>query len=411
VVGPANASSVEIAGASLRILALSAFYPPDTVGGYEWAAFEVLTRLAARGHEVDVLAGLPDGACESLPRVSRILRRVQVRDSAQTSGARYEALKAYCYNYQTVLRAVERLRPDLLYVWSGANLTPAVMAAVESSGRPAVFHLEDTWLLQARDQGGAGGLAGAASRLVRSLLAALPRFESAAWPCLFVSAALQRQYADAGWHPGRALVVHNGIDADATPRTWPAAGPQTLRLGYVGRLRENKGLGLLLEALSLCHADGWRDFCLEIFGTGDNAFAARQRAYAEAAPFAERVRWMGGRARAEILRAYRELDLLVVPSLWEEPFGLVAIEAMAAGVPVVATRRGGLAEIITEDCGWLCDPDPRALADALRVAAATPGALAAKGRAAHARVCERFAWADKIDAIEAFLRAAHQDGA
>jgi glycosyltransferase involved in cell wall biosynthesis len=95
--------------------------------------------------------------------------------------------------------------------------------------------------------------------------------------------------------------------------------------------------------------------------------------------------------------------VVVVPSTRPEPFGLVALEAAAAGLPVVATAHGGLPEIIRhEETGVLVAPkDPSALAMALRRLADDPGAAAAMGAAAAADVASRFSPAATVAAVEA----------
>lgn len=84
--------------------------------------------------------------------------------------------------------------------------------------------------------------------------------------------------------------------------------------------------------------------------------------------------------------AYNAADVAVVPSLYES-FGLVATESMACGTPVVAFETSGLAEQITDECGWLCEPfDPSALAEGIDAALADESTRRAKGRAARRRV-------------------------
>jgi glycosyltransferase involved in cell wall biosynthesis len=87
------------------------------------------------------------------------------------------------------------------------------------------------------------------------------------------------------------------------------------------------------------------------------------------------VRFLGF-TRAE--EFYRQLDVLVVPSLWHEPFGMVVIEAFAHGVPVVGSRRGGIPEIVGDGrTGLLFEPDaPGELRDALAALVADPGRAA-----------------------------------
>ena len=387
----------------MRILAISAFYPPDTVGGYEWAAFEVLSRLRERGHEIRVLAGEPEAVCPESEAVIRKLRRVRVTDRSRASGSRFEALKAYCYNYQTTMRAVEEFRPDLLYIWCCANLTPALVAAAEKTRLPLVFHLEDTWLLGASGQYRSSGIGGMISCFVKRLLTSMPRFMVSDWFGIFVSDSLQQQYSQAGMNFGSLAVVHNGATPALSSRKWPAQAPEKLQLGYAGRIRENKGLGILLAALGLRLAAGKDDFVLHVFADLRGTFAEKLRQGQDAMALGERVNWRGALPRQEMLVVYGQLDLLVMPSIWEEPFGLVAVEALAAGVPVLASIRGGLPEIVDNTCGWLCQPEAKAIASARDLALGDYKILARKGKAGYDVARRRFAWKDKVDKIENIL--------
>ncbi len=393
----------------MRILLLSARYPPDAVGGYEWAAFDVAERLAARGHQLLVLTGRPERACEAAGEgeVRRALVRVPERRGGQGPAAsRLEGLRAYVRNYRVVQQTIADVAPDVLYVWAGAELTPAILAACEETRLPLVFHLEDAWILRAREQTGSPSLAGCLATGLKCVLAGLPRWETERWYTIYVSAALEQQHEQAGFTPGKAAVVHNGYDPKFAPRDWPPEPPPVYRVGYVGRLRPNKGLAPLLDALEHHSAEALPDMRLRIIGEGEISYEATLRERIRSGPLEDRVEWVGSMPRAQVLEAYRELDLLVVPSQWEEPFGLVAIEAMAAGVPVLATRRGGLVEIVDEACGWLCAPDPASLAHALVQALGSYARLREKGLAAPRRVMQEFAWRDKVDQIENVLQEA-----
>jgi glycosyltransferase involved in cell wall biosynthesis len=106
------------------------------------------------------------------------------------------------------------------------------------------------------------------------------------------------------------------------------------------------------------------------------------------------VRFLGRLDRPELLRCYAEHDILAFPSQWDEPFGLVPLEALACGLPVVATPTGGTPEAIVHEVTGLVVPagDAAALAAALVRLAEQPGlaaALAEEGRR-HVREAHAF---------------------
>lgn len=168
---------------------------------------------------------------------------------------------------------------------------------------------------------------------------------------------------------------------------WDPAPAPPLRLAAVGRLVPEKGFDVLLEAL------GDLDATLDLVGDGPAAASLRR----QAAPLGDRVRFWGTRDRGEIAGILAGAHALVVPSR-REGLGMVALEALAVGCPVVASRTGGLVDVVDDGVDGLLVPpgDAGALADALRrlplgsprgrsVAGHLPGAMAASHLAAYER--------------------------
>jgi len=168
----------------------------------------------------------------------------------------------------------------------------------------------------------------------------------------------------------RVRVVANGID---TARFAPAtmARPQSTpgpTVGVLTRLDARKGLPYLLQAMALIRTD-FPNARLLIGGDGGDRSALEQEA--RSLGLTGRVEFMG--AVSDSAHFYRRLDLFVLPSL-DEAFGLVLLEAMAAGLPVVGTRVGGVPEILEDGSqGLLVAPaDSQALAGAIRELCSDP---------------------------------------
>ncbi|HEY2767503.1 MAG TPA: glycosyltransferase family 4 protein [Solirubrobacteraceae bacterium] len=184
--------------------------------------------------------------------------------------------------------------------------------------------------------------------------------------------------------PGAAVeVVHNAVDlarwdparidrVEARARLG-AAGRRELLLGVVAQLSPWKGQDTAIEALRMLRDRGL-DVHLLLIGSAkftaratrfDNrAHLARLQALVAEAGLDERVSWLG--ERTDVPELVRALDALLLPS-WEEPFGRALIEAMALGVPVIATAVGGPPEIVRDGCeGYLVPPrDAAGWADAI----------------------------------------------
>ena len=162
---------------------------------------------------------------------------------------------------------------------------------------------------------------------------------------------------------GIAAYIPLGVDtARFRPRRADERDPGEFVVGYVGRLESHKGVSVLLDAVG-----GDKRILLRIAGGGPNERLLQQRA-AEL-DLAGRVQFLGHIGQDELAGFYRELDVLAVPSIptpgWLEQFCRVAVEAMASGVPVVASHSGALPEVI-DTAGLLVPPsDSVALREAI----------------------------------------------
>jgi glycosyltransferase involved in cell wall biosynthesis len=170
------------------------------------------------------------------------------------------------------------------------------------------------------------------------------------------------------------------IAALAARRRPDAAG--RVRFLYVGRLLPRKGVDLLLDAYERVADDRTT---LTILGDGPERAALMARQSPRAA---NRTQWLGKAPNAAALAAYADADVFVLPSRYE-PWGLVVNEAMAAGLPVIADRRGGAARdlLAAPGCGVLLpEVSVGGLAAALAAYRDDPARAARDGAAAQARV-------------------------
>jgi glycosyltransferase involved in cell wall biosynthesis len=183
-------------------------------------------------------------------------------------------------------------------------------------------------------------------------------------------------------------VVYPGVPAPETP------GPRPLRsasaagriVGTAARLLPLKGLGYLLRAIASLREE-FPNLILEIAGSGPERAALEQEA--REIHLSEAVRFLGW--VEDLAPVLARWEVFALPSL-EEGFPVAALEAMAAGLPVVASAVGGIPELIEDGrTGWLVPPqDPEALAGRLRQLLRDPEAQEVMGIAAHARVRECF---------------------
>ena len=200
---------------------------------------------------------------------------------------------------------------------------------------------------------------------------------------------------------GRVVEIPLGVDVGChTPAARNAPGEE-LRIGYVGRLEAHKGIDVLLE--SVAPRPTWT---LAIVGGGPAESDLRRRA--KVLGLAERVTFVGPVDHGALPATYRSFDVVAIPSVptprWEEQFCRVAVEAMASGVPVVASRSGALPEVIG-DAGILAAPgDAGELRGALDQVATDPGVWEKLRRAGLERAA-RFSWESVADDYVRLYRA------
>lgn len=161
-------------------------------------------------------------------------------------------------------------------------------------------------------------------------------------------------------------VIYYGIEDGRASSAAPHPGgvnSESLRFAYVGRFVPEKGIPILLEAARMLREEG-KEF--EVLLVGDGPERPRLEAQIARDGLERCVRIMGFLRDTALAGALGEIQVVVMPSVWEETAGLSAIEQMMRGRLVIASRIGGLAEVVG-DAGLLCEPgNARALADCMR---------------------------------------------
>lgn len=183
----------------------------------------------------------------------------------------------------------------------------------------------------------------------------------------------------------------------------PAAGA-AIRLVYAGQLRPEKGLCELVQACVLLEAQGL-PVTLDLAGVGEAGFLAELAAAAAPLP-AGRIRFLGRLGHGDLLGALREAHIFVFPSRWHcEGHSNALNEAMQMGLPVVASKQGFSADVVSPDCGRLLDaPAAEAIAAAVADLASDWDALVACGRSARERVYAEFTDDVALARLEAVYR-------
>ena len=375
----------------MRLLTVGNLYPPHHFGGYEKVWQSAVAHLRSRGHDVEVLAtgfrhpGVADG---DEPGVDRALRWYW-RDHRFRWIGPLARLRIERANHAALARHLDALRPDAVAFWSMGGMSHSLIEAVRRRGIPVVAFVHDEWLDYGRftDQ----WLRIYFLRPVRplapliELVSGIPTSvdygRAGRW--VFVSEFVRRRAAEVGHVLGDTAVAHSGIDPaflDLAPER-----PWEHRLLHVGRIHPDKGIHEAVEALTALP-----DATLTFAGSWDRREELALEARISELGLWPRVRMLGHQPPEAVRRLYAEHDAVLFPVRWDEPWGLVPLEAMGAGLPVVATGRGGSGEYLRdgENCLLVPAGNPAAIAAAVRRLAADPP-LRARLRAAGPPTAER----------------------
>jgi glycosyltransferase involved in cell wall biosynthesis len=370
----------------VRVLLLNYEYPP-VGGGAGQATAELARRLAARGETVHVVTagaapadaivarGQPAGPGTGEPHVHRVRSR---RRGVHHAG--YGGAWGYLVRALPVVRRLSRRHPfDLVHVFFSLP-TGALIPVAGLGDVPLVVSLRGSDV---------PGYDPRLTRLHGALRPLTRRIWRRADRVVAVSDELGRLARDA--LPDLPYsVTHNGVDLElfhpAAPAPPERGGP--LRCLAVARLVERKGLEELLLALSRLERGRAQ---LEIVGSGPREPLLRK--LTKRLGLDDRVRFVGPLGRPAVAERYRHADLFTLTPR-QEAFGNVFAEALASGVPIVATRSGGTPEIVTHgENGLLVPPrDPAATAAAIDCLARDPQLRAAMARRNRARAEASLSW-------------------
>jgi glycosyltransferase involved in cell wall biosynthesis len=190
------------------------------------------------------------------------------------------------------------------------------------------------------------------------------------------------RYVDWGIDPRKIVHVPNGQADCSRGKRLPVPSGNKRRFGFFGQMIDVKGIHIILRAVSILRAEGFIDFTVELNGSNiQHATVAIRKeieeflAAEEKLPFAERIVRNNGAYQVDQLESrMARVDWCLVPSVWEEAFGLVVSEAWMFRRPVICSNVGGMAERVLDEVHGLHFQmgDPRALASVMRRACTEP---------------------------------------
>lgn len=407
----------------MKILVVSNLFPPYIIGGYEMLCEEVSAQLVTRGHEIHVLTS-DYGMNKHKVQEASVDRSLHLESDIY----HYRPHQVLYYlvdkphNLRVVRKTLARVKPDLIFVWGMWNLSKTVAAELERvAGDKVVYYFANAWPVEpsahcAYWEADEGGILGNSFKRIcrvplRRLLRSewhLPnlRFEH----CLCCSAATRDQILAGGVCLENAPVIYEGIDLNpfleqANQRP-PDDNSTGLRLVFVGTLVQHKGPHTAIEALARLVGEHLPcDVTLTILGAGHPDYVTRLHDLVVKYDLDSKVFFHSPIPRSELPGFLGGFDVLLMPSIWEEPLARIMQDALASGLVLVATRTGGTKEILVDDengLGFEKD-NPEDLARQIRRLVQDP-ALRTKLRIGGVQTArEKFDLVRMVDEIEHYL--------
>ncbi len=355
----------------MKILFVSAGYPPSSRGGTEIHARDLAAALRALGHEISVFCREGDGRRPDFAERDEVVDGVRVRRLNYNFGDAVDF--SFIHDNPRIDAAFDRflqeIRPDVVHVHHLTCLSTGILDRAKASGIATCMTLHDFWMSCPRGQRITAELE-RCETIDRSLCApCLSRL----WPHFSIdrgvllaldekirarllgadllvapSAAHREKMLEAGLDPARTVVVPHGLDGEKL-KSAVRERDRVRRIGFIGSVIPSKGVHVLVEAWRKCARP---DVALEIHGDvldfhGDRAYGDRLRKAAGDAA----VSFRGGYDPESLTGILRNLDLIVVPSVWRESFCLTIREAFLAGIPVLASDLGGIREAFIDGKG------------------------------------------------------------
>ncbi|WBB80242.1 glycosyltransferase family 4 protein [Micromonospora sp. WMMD882] len=392
-----------------RVLMLSWEYPPVLVGGLGRHVHALSVALAAAGHEVTVVTRHAEGA--PLEEYTDGVRILRAPEDPVAFPLATPALLAWtmAFNHtltRTALRAADTGGYDVVHAHDWLVAHTAVTIS-EHLDLPLVTTIHATEA--GRHQ---GWLPEEQNRTIHGVEHWLSTSSTRVIAC---SGYMRDQVATLFDVPaGRVDVVPNGVDGrawHARPRAVAAArarfaadGPL---IGFAGRLVYEKGVQHLVDAVPRLRR---RHPGLRVVIAGDGPYRDELRERIGHLGLADTVRFTGFLTEGQLPALLGATDATVVPSLYE-PFGMVALEAAAAGAPLAVAATGGLAEIVEPGVTGVTFPhsDPDALAGAVDQLVGDEVFARRVARRARTMVGERYAWATIAASTAASYAAARRE--
>ncbi|MFB2773084.1 glycosyltransferase family 4 protein [Pelatocladus sp. BLCC-F211] len=392
-----------------RILVCTNFYPPFFIGGAEIIAHHQARLLQKSGYKVAVFCGKHDDSFRhySLTRetydgidVFRVIlhtQNYQIGNNFRNSAVD-DAFDA----------VVEEFRPDVIHFHNIVNLSLGIVARAHRHGIRTVLTLHDHWgfcfkntLLKYQEQvcNDYSKCGECLPELIDSRgrrLHIRMRQDYIAWQLAKVdrfvspSSYLASSYVKAGIPDQKISVISNGVNVDRFSQITKIPLKKGVRFTFIGYLGFHKGVHILIKAMELLLKRGYLGKVCTVNIVGAGTMTDELANFVKANQIDAAVKLWGKVEHSQIEKVYQHTDVLVTPSIWPENEPVTILEAMAAGIPVLASALGGNLELVTDGVtGCLFEPgNAQMLADKMVEIALNRDRIKSMGHQAYKKVAD-----------------------
>lgn len=341
----------------MRVLITNTYYYPAFVGGAEISVKLLAEGMLGAGNTVYVLTtGLHNkvyrvnGVIVISVKQQNIFNSYEKKERSQVSKVLWHLLDSLNFSYHYKIKAVlKRIVPDLVHTNSIQGFSPYLWRTIKSLDIPLVHSLRDYYMLCHKCNMYNGGNC-------QSLCAPCGLTNSVKkhffkYPDHFIGISnfiLNKYNTFSKDVSDNCSVIYNAVDTHNTLLKSNVSTPKIV-FGYIGRIDEDKGVEYMVDELALLSAEFKNNIQLVFAGKGEVEFINKLKAKLDGIEY----KFLGIAKQTDF---YGSIDILIVPALWNEPFGRIVIESLSYMVPVCQSDRGGLKELYSPNSSWMFSP-------------------------------------------------------
>ncbi|ADW75185.1 glycosyl transferase group 1 [Rahnella aceris] len=343
-----------------RILVACRGYYPDVAGGGEISTKYLSEQLSNIGHEVEVLAVSDSDYKDKINNITvNRLKHSNLYWSMKNKGISKSKKIAWhivdsnnVFFAKKIIKVLDEFKPDILITSTIEDVSSLVWKIAKKKGIRVIHILRSYSLLCTNANMYKEDNCGSQCVVCKGMTLLKRANSKYVDDVVGISDFVLNEHIknDYFCNANRHVIYNICLEDVLTERVHDGFKRQEIKIGYLGRIHKTKGIDLIFNALKILPIEINKVIELKIAGDGDEDYISYLTDYATNENL--NVNFLGNVPANDFLDS---LDLLIVPSKWNEPFGRVIIESMARKVPVAAKKSGGIPELLSCNQGFLFD--------------------------------------------------------